>query len=121
MIPISLTKEVNMKGSFSFKPILVALAVVGIILSAFPASTYVVRPGDTLFRIALRFGTTTTSLAVVNGIANPNFIFVGMVLRVPCAGSPPPPPPTNICSFYIVQRGDWLGRIAARFGVTWQS
>lgn len=35
--------------------------------------TYVVRPGDDLFRIALRFGTTSFTLALMNGIANPNF------------------------------------------------
>ena len=34
--------------------------------------TYVVRPGDDLFRIALRFGTTSFTLALMNGIANRN-------------------------------------------------
>lgn len=86
-----------------------------------PASfdcTYVVRPGDTLYRIALRYGVSPFTLAAANRIANPNLVFVGMVLRVPCAGTPPAPPPSGICATYIVQRGDWLTRIAGRLGVS---
>ena len=45
--------------------------------------TYVVRPGDTLSGIALRFNTTVWSLQQANGLANPNLIFPGQVLRVP--------------------------------------
>jgi LysM repeat protein len=45
--------------------------------------TYVVQRGDNLFRIALRFGVSLYALMQANGIANPNFIFVGQVLRIP--------------------------------------
>ncbi|OQA37584.1 MAG: Spore germination protein YaaH [Chloroflexi bacterium ADurb.Bin325] len=45
--------------------------------------TYVVRSGDTLSAIATRLGVSTAALASANGIANPNRIYVGMVLRVP--------------------------------------
>ncbi len=45
--------------------------------------TYVVRPGDTLFSIAIRFGVSYYALAAANGLANPNFIYVGQVLRIP--------------------------------------
>jgi LysM repeat protein len=45
--------------------------------------TYVVQPGDTLFRIALRFGTTVSALAAANGIADPNRISAGQVLVIP--------------------------------------
>ncbi len=86
--------------------------------------TYVVRPGDDLYRIALRYGVSYWTLASANGIWNPNFIWVGMVLRVPCPVTPPPvvqPPPSNVCAIYFVRPGDWLSTIAARFGVTWQS
>lgn len=44
--------------------------------------TYTVVAGDTLGRIAARFGTTTGALAATNGIANPNLIYVGQVLKV---------------------------------------
>ena len=45
--------------------------------------TYAVVPGDTLNKIAQRFGTTTQVLQELNGIANPNRISVGQVLVVP--------------------------------------
>jgi len=43
---------------------------------------YVVRRGDTLAKIAARFGTTWYQLCVLNGLWNPNLIYVGQVLRV---------------------------------------
>jgi lysozyme len=48
-----------------------------------PGRTYTVKPGDTLSRIAAKFGTTVTAIAARNGIANPNLIRVGQVLTVP--------------------------------------
>lgn len=102
-------------------------SAVVIIVTATPAApdtggnlVYVVRPGDTLFRIAVRFNTTVTTLARANGITNPNIIRIGQRLNIPTAGgsvpTPPPPPtgPTN----YVVQPGDTLFRIAVRFRVT---
>jgi hypothetical protein len=44
--------------------------------------TYTVQKGDTLFEIGLMFGTTFEELARINGIANPNLIFVGQVIRL---------------------------------------
>jgi LysM repeat protein len=45
--------------------------------------TYVVAPGDTLFRIALRFGVPLRQIVQANGILDPNRIFVGQVLSIP--------------------------------------
>jgi len=44
---------------------------------------HVVAPGENLFRIALRYGTTVQALAAANNIANVNLIFVGDQLRIP--------------------------------------
>jgi LysM repeat protein len=41
------------------------------------ASTYTVKAGDTLSKIAAKFGTTYQELAKLNGIANPNKIYPG--------------------------------------------
>jgi LysM repeat protein len=46
-------------------------------------ATYVVRRGDTLYGIALRYGTTYTELARVNGISNPRLIYSGQRLCIP--------------------------------------
>lgn len=84
-----------------------------------PNTTYVVQRGDTLFRIAVRFGTTYPTLAATNGIANPNRIFFGTTLKIPCANViPPPPQQPCVSTTYVVQRGDTLFRIATRFGTT---
>jgi LysM repeat protein len=49
------------------------------------ADTYMVQPGDNLFRIALHFGVNLSRLASVNGISDPSKIFVGQVLNIAAA------------------------------------
>ena len=46
-------------------------------------TTYVVQPGDNLFRIALRYNMSYLYLASYNGITDPSRIYVGQVLRIP--------------------------------------
>lgn len=55
-------------------------------------SVYVVQAGDTLNRIAIRFGVTTTAIMQANGLTNPNLIYVGQTLNIPAGGTNPPPP-----------------------------
>jgi LysM repeat protein len=45
--------------------------------------TYVVKRGDNLFRIALRYNMSYVDLAQYNGIADPSRIYVGQVIRIP--------------------------------------
>jgi LysM repeat protein len=47
------------------------------------AGTHTVSPGETLFSIAMRYGTSAETLAAANGLYNPNEIFVGQVLYLP--------------------------------------
>jgi LysM repeat protein len=52
---------------------------------------FTVRPGDTLYRIALEAGQSPRDLQAWNKLTNPNLIEVGQVLRVvPPAVHPPP-------------------------------
>jgi murein DD-endopeptidase MepM/ murein hydrolase activator NlpD len=50
---------------------------------------YTVAPGDNLYRIALRFNTTTAALVQANCLASANRIFAGQQLRVPPQGGQP--------------------------------
>lgn len=45
--------------------------------------TYVVQQGDTLLKIALRFGVTLSALQSANNISDPNKVFPGQVLKIP--------------------------------------
>ena len=48
---------------------------------------YVVQRGDTLFTIATQHGVTVQQIMAVNpGIADPNTLSVGQVIKVPCPG-----------------------------------
>jgi LysM repeat protein len=84
--------------------------------------TYHVRPSDTLFSIALRHNTTVQALAAANGLSNPNLIYAGMALSVPCPDAAPggtPSPAAGTCDYHIVARGEYLSLIAARYRTTW--
>jgi LysM repeat protein len=48
-----------------------------------PTRAYVVRPGDTLYRISLAFGVPITDIALANNIVNRNLIFSDETLQIP--------------------------------------
>jgi LysM repeat protein len=81
---------------------------------------YTVRGGDTLADIALRFDTTVQTLRELNFLLDDN-IFAGQVLSVPyvegmtAEGAPTPTPAPFV---YVVQPGDSLSSIAAKFGIS---
>ena len=84
---------------------------------------YRVQRGDTLGRIAKRFGTTVDRLVAMNNMDQAHFIKPGQVLRVPAgrtAAAPTVREPVQPQrpQRYQVRRGDTLGRIARRFGTT---
>ena len=43
---------------------------------------YVVRPGDTLWNIAERYGITVAELINMNMLINPNIIYPGQILKI---------------------------------------
>ena len=115
----------------------VVVAVVVLLLvtvAVVSAATYIVQPGDTLWRISRQFGTTVDAIVQANHI--PNLIYVGQVLDIPVGPTtvpptvppgvtvtpqPPPPTPPPPTGTYVVQPGDTLTAIAARFGTTVQA
>jgi LysM repeat protein len=58
------------------------LAAVAAAVAAAPA-TYVVRAGDSVGALAVRWNTTTARIVAANGLANQNMIRIGQVLRIP--------------------------------------
>src|SRR2546422_11548412 len=93
--------------------------------------THIVQPGETLYRIALRYGVTVGALAAYNGLSDPTRIHPGQVLNIPPTGArdrakpaPKPPKPAKTPSAqqatqgnvvirkvtyrYVVSRGDTL-------------
>jgi membrane-bound lytic murein transglycosylase D len=93
------------------------------------SGTHRVKRGETLSRIAAKYGVSTRALQRANGLRSPNHIRIGQVLKVP--GYAPPPPPTSVAQatsrapepapadgVYRVQRGDTLASIGRKFGVS---
>ncbi len=91
--------------------------------SSLPSSTgsttiYVVRRGDRLSTIAARYGTTVSYLANLNGLRNPNFIWVGQTLKVPSSSATAASENQGSPIVHVVRRGEILARIAQKYGST---
>ncbi|MCS7072564.1 MAG: LysM peptidoglycan-binding domain-containing protein [Anaerolinea sp.] len=85
--------------------------------------TYVVRPGDSLFRIAMMHGVDINTLAQANNITNTWRIYAGQTLIIPSAPSETgaaasQPEALLVPQTHIVQRGETLATIARQYGLT---
>lgn len=87
------------------------LSITNTTASQASGTTYTVQSGDTLSGIAAQYGTTAAALAGLNGISNPNVIYVGQTLKVTGTAA------TSTASTYTVQIGDTLSGIAAAHGL----
>ncbi|MBN1642578.1 MAG: LysM peptidoglycan-binding domain-containing M23 family metallopeptidase [Anaerolineae bacterium] len=76
---------------------------------------YTVQPGDTVALIARRYGIGTDLLTQANRLTNPNLIFVGQILVVPVAVEEVA---VSRGKVHVVEAGDTLARIGARYGVS---
>lgn len=79
---------------------------------------YTVKSGDTLSGIAAQFGTTYQKLAEINGIKNPNLIYVGQKIKI---NGSTQKSKTNPAKTYTVKSGDTLSGIAAKYSTTYQA
>jgi LysM repeat protein len=88
-----------------------------------PCTTiHVVRRGEYLKIIAPRYGVSVSAIVNANGLKNPNLIYPGQRLIIPCGTAPPPAPkptPEPGCTkIHVVKRGEYLKVIARRYGVS---
>lgn len=88
---------------------------------AFAASSavHIVRPGENLFRIGLRYGVSVNALVAANGLSNANHVWVGQRLIIPSGGNSSSPTPS--ARVHVVSRGENLYRIARKYGVSFQT
>jgi len=83
---------------------------------------YVVGPGDSLLKVAARFGTTIQDISVQNKIVNPAQLYIGLRITLP-VGSNTTTATTSAEAglkngwIHVVQSGENLYRIASRYGV----
>ncbi|CEO90456.1 LysM peptidoglycan-binding domain-containing protein [Syntrophaceticus schinkii] len=76
------------------------------------AASYTVKPGDTLYKIAVNNGTTVDTLTSLNNL-NSTMIYPGDVLQLPDSGQTP-----GSAQQYTVQPGDTLYLISKAYGTT---
>lgn len=110
-----------------------------------PGITYTVQAGDTVYDLAIRFGTTMDAIISANGLNSDGFIVVGQVLIIPVQATSTPTfapsstpvviyptpgsytpggmtgPTVNGIGTYIVQPGDTFAGIAALYHTTPQA
>ncbi len=80
--------------------------------------TYIVKKGDSVSELALRFGTNAGEIKKLNGLSNPHSIKKGQKLRIPTRNGNSGKERTNgRWITYVVKRGDTLWNIAKAFEV----
>jgi len=76
---------------------------------------YTIKPGDTFYSLAQRFGTTLAAIISANPLVNPSMLRIGQQICIPRQPIFPACPERN---FYTIRAGDTLYRIANFFNVS---
>lgn len=85
---------------------------------------HVVQLDETLWGIAVQYGTTVPALVEANQISNPSLIRIGQTLAIPQLAPPPPsaaepaPPAPAPIREHVVQAGETLWAISRLYGTT---
>jgi LysM repeat protein len=108
------------------KKTITALAVTAIVSGAFvgtaSASTYTVQKGDSLYRIAQKYQSSIQELKTLNGLRT-DLLQINQVLKISEQVTTPapvvtPPPSMDTTSVYTIVSGDYLGKIANKYGMS---
>ena len=78
-------------------------------------TNYLIKKGDTLSKIAKKYGTTVNEIVALNKIKNANLIYPGKILKIKKSDSLATPLKQKT---YKVQKGDTLSKIAIRYKTT---
>lgn len=89
-----------------------ALGSLSLTIGTVWAQTYYVQPGDSLYKIAARYGTSVTALQQNNGLKSTT-IYPGQALNISSGGAT-----SGSGWVYTVKSGDTLYLIAQRYGTT---
>jgi murein DD-endopeptidase MepM/ murein hydrolase activator NlpD len=73
---------------------------------------YIVQPGDTLYLIAQRFGTSVEALASANGITDPTLITPGLELVIPGYEAV-----SGVLDFHELEFGETISSLSAQLGM----
>lgn len=96
--------------------------------SVSPAGRYTILSGDTISKVAARFGVSTQSMLTANGLSWSSIIYAGQVITIPAGGSlaiqtvaavtPVAAAPATGTISYTIRAGDTISSIARSTGVT---
>ncbi|MFH1335916.1 MAG: LysM peptidoglycan-binding domain-containing protein [Candidatus Zixiibacteriota bacterium] len=76
---------------------------------------YTVKKGDTLSKLAVKFNTTTREIKRLNGLKNSDYIRKGQSLTLASGGDSES---SGLLKDHIVKRGETLGGVAEKYGVS---
>lgn len=100
----------------------IMIAFVALALAGSAQATHVVAPGESLSKIAKRYGTTPLAISQANHIPDPNLIVIGQHLTIPKGAiglrMTPVAHSTAWSGRHVVRPGENLTRIATRYGTT---
>jgi LysM repeat protein len=131
------TRILSLHKLYRILTLLLCYALLGVtLLGAVNYQTHTIRKGDNLYNLAKRYGVTVEDIRNLNNLTS-NRLDIGQTLKIrsgePVADtnikpSPPPPPAKNSkpakseqqsgSDSYTVKKGDILGDIAKRYGMT---
>ncbi len=110
--------------------VLVLFLAVGAQAQQLSGVVHIVSPGETLAKIAQRYGVALSELVALNGISNINLLYSWQELQLPASSAVPPaaaaPSPAAAASApvstvsgktHIVRRGETLFSIARNYGI----
>ena len=94
---------------------LAALAAVAAVSTAAAPAVITIQPGDTLWDLARRQGTSVSALRDLNGLQGSGAIYAGRTLKVPHAATAAAPAAGRV---HVVAAGETVSHLAARYGTT---